>query len=97
MQSDSTGTLGQQGHPASFQGVNPPKFAPSDRRRILSDAEQGILLDHIIFLGSKHLYPTPDILRNMAAENPGHRPGPTWTQDFVKRHQDRVRSIMMAR
>ncbi|EIW72659.1 hypothetical protein TREMEDRAFT_58826 [Tremella mesenterica DSM 1558] len=81
----------QRNYDSSLQ----PQLVSVDHRALLTEAQEQVLLEHVESLGKRHLYPTPAILRNMAAEIINHRPSASWASKFIKKHEGRVKCMVI--
>ena len=61
----------------------------------LTNAQEEVLIERINWLTDRALPPTPTIVHNLA-EKIIHGPiGKNWVAEFVKRHQDKLKSIYL--
>ena len=65
---------------------SPTKTKPRPSCQLLNDQQTRSLLRRLDSLCARKFYPTPSILRNLAAELFGTRPGKSWAQKFIKRN-----------
>jgi len=69
--------------------------AHAESHQCLSKAQEETLIGYINSLTDRSIPPTNQIVRNLAEElikRPVHK---TWVSDFIKRHQDRLRSVYL--
>ena len=69
--------------------------AASIHRKLLTDAQEEVLLDHISKLSSRGLPHTAQILRNLVVEIVKHDVGECWVRRFCQRHHDRINSVYL--
>ena len=69
--------------------------AHSIYQKLLTDAQEEVLLDHISRLSARGLPPTPQILRNIVKEIVQHDIGECWIRRFCQRYKDRITSIYL--
>ncbi|EED11969.1 conserved hypothetical protein [Talaromyces stipitatus ATCC 10500] len=69
--------------------------ATSIHRKLLTDAQEEVLLHHISKLSSRGLPPTPQILRNLVVELLQHDVGECWIRRFCHRYHDRIDSVYL--
>ena len=79
-----------------FTGVQQDRTtAHVESHQCLSKAQEETLIGYINSLTDRSIPPTNQIVRNLAEElikRPVHK---TWVSDFIKRHQDRLRSVYL--
>jgi Tc5 transposase DNA-binding domain len=68
----------------------------SQRRQCLTNAEESSLIQIINKLTDRNIPPTASIVKNLAEEIRGSNVGKNWTANFVRRHQDKLRSIHLS-
>src|ERR1700722_852271 len=64
-------------------------------RQRLTIAQEEVLTTHINKLTDGGIPPTSQIVRNLAEEIAGDVVGKNWTSDFVRRHEDRLKSLYL--
>jgi hypothetical protein len=69
--------------------------AHSIHQKLLTDAQEEVLLDHISKLSARGLPPTPQILRNLVVEIIRHDIGECWIRRFCQRHKNRITSVYL--
>jgi hypothetical protein len=69
--------------------------AHSIHQKLLTNAQEEVLLDHISKLSARGLPPTPQILRNLVVEIVQHDIGERWIRRFSRRYKDRITSIYL--
>ena len=69
--------------------------ANSESRQRLSNAQEEVLIGHINRLTERGIPPTCRITRNIAEEIAGEELGPAWTARFVKRHNEKLKSLYL--
>jgi hypothetical protein len=72
-----------------------PTAAASLYRQRLSAVQEVALIDQINRLTDRGLPPTSQMVRNMAEEMIQSKVGKNWTGDFVRRHQDILKSVYL--
>ena len=78
------------------QGLTMSKEAAiSEYWQKLTNAQEEVLIERINWLTDRALPPTPTIVHNLAEEIAGGPIGKNWVAEFVKRHQDRLKSIYL--
>ena len=68
----------------------------SQHRQCLTNAEESSLIMIINKLTDRNLPPTASIVKNLAEEIRGANVGKNWTSNFVRRHQDKLKSIHLS-
>ncbi|KAI9037196.1 uncharacterized protein KD926_000769 [Aspergillus affinis] len=71
-----------------FRGVQHSKDEQYQEQRLLNDRQVKVLISHINRLSEKGLYISFEMLRNLAHEISGNRPGKQWPSRFIKRYSD---------
>jgi transposase-like protein len=61
--------------------------AAFESKSLLTIAQEQVLISHIKRLTERGIPPTPQMVRNFAAEIGKERPGKSWAYEFVKRHE----------
>ena len=56
-------------------------------KSLLTEAQEEVLISHIKRLTERGIPPTPNMVRNFAADIGKERPGKNWVYQFVKRHR----------
>ena len=69
--------------------------AHSIHQKLLTNAQEEVLLDHISKLSARGLPPTPQILRNLVVEIVRHDVSERWVRRFCQRHNDRIDSVYL--
>lgn len=69
--------------------------ASSLYRQCLTNEQEEVLIAHINKLTDRQMPPTSSIVKNLAEELRGAPVGKNWTSQFVKRHQDRLKSLYL--
>jgi Tc5 transposase DNA-binding domain len=64
--------------------------ANSERRQLLNNVQEDVLLGYIDKLTAKFIPPTTQIIRNLAEELIGGSVGKNWAAGFVERHKNRI-------
>ena len=67
--------------------------ARSRSHKLLTNAQESVLIDHIRKLSDRGLNPTPKILENLVVEITGHSVGGRWIERFQKRYENELASI----
>ena len=67
--------------------------AHSRDKKLLTSAQEMVLISHIRKLSDQGLQPTPKILENLVVEIVGHAVGGRWVERFQKRYEDELASI----
>jgi Tc5 transposase DNA-binding domain len=67
----------------------------SESRQCLTRAQEEALIDQINKLTDKHIPPTSQMVKNFAEEMIGREVGKNWTQGFIRRHDNRLKSIYL--
>jgi hypothetical protein len=67
--------------------------ATSIYHKLLTDAQEELLLQDIETLGKAGLYLTPRIIQNTVEGLVQHEIGDTWVYSFLNRYQDRIASV----
>ena len=67
--------------------------ARSRNQKLLTNAQETVLIDYIRKLSDRGLQPTPKILENLAVEIIGHSVGGRWIERFQKRYENELASI----
>lgn len=62
---------------------------------LLDEAQRHLLLERLWILARRGLYPTPAILRNLAGEIAGRRPGHNWPSRFLKKYGADFKSVVI--
>ena len=78
-----------KGQTASYQE------ARSIHQRLLTNAQEEVILDHISKISARGLPPTPQILQNLVVELVQHDIGERWVRRFCQRHKNRIASIYL--
>jgi hypothetical protein len=71
------------------------KDADSFYRQCLTDTQERLLIDYINKLTDRGMPPTSHIVKNLAEEIRGGAVGKSWTERFVKCHQDKLKSLYL--
>ena len=66
--------------------------ATFESRSLLTEAQEQVLISHIKRLTERGIPPTPQMVRNFAAEIGKKRPGKNWVYEFNRRHADELDS-----
>jgi transposase-like protein len=66
--------------------------AAFESKSLLTDAQEQVLISHIKRLTERGIPPTPQMVRNFAAEIGKERPGKNWVYKFVKRYPQELDS-----
>jgi hypothetical protein len=69
--------------------------ARSIHQKLLTDAQEEVLLKHISDLSDRGMHPTPRILENLIIEIVRKPIGQCWVRRFCQRHKDRIKSIYL--
>ena len=69
--------------------------ASSLYRRKLTDAQEDSLIRQINILTDRGIPPTPTMVRNFVEEIVKGPVGKNWTSDFVRRHNDQLKSLYL--
>ena len=69
--------------------------AISEYQQLLTFVQEEALIEQINRLTDRGLPPTVYMVRNLAEEVLGRSVGKNWTSEFVKRHQDRLKSVYL--
>ena len=69
--------------------------AASLHKKLLSDAQEQVLLDRIEQLSSRGMPPTPQILENMVEEIINKPIGEKWLRRFCQRYEEQIKSIYL--
>ena len=69
--------------------------AKSEYWQKLTNAQEEVLIDRINWLTDRALPPTPSIVHNLAEEIAEGVIGKNWVAEFVKRYQDRLKSVYL--
>ena len=77
------------------RGITTSKAAGNEVRRFLSDNQELELIKYVNHLCDRGIPPTPQMLRNFAAEIGGRLPGKDWPGRFVNRHKDKLKSVYL--
>jgi hypothetical protein len=64
----------------------------SEQCRHLNNAQEKVLIKRINYLTDKALPPTPAMVTNMAEEICGDKVHKNWASDFIRRHQNVLKS-----
>ena len=70
-------------------------IANSLHHKVLSTAQEEVLLDHIHKPTTRGLPPTPQIVENLVVEIVGHEIGEHWVYRFCKRYEERIKSVYL--
>ena len=71
------------------------KEATSEHRQNLTTLQEQTLINHINHLSDRNLPPTAQIVQNIAKEIAGRSFGKNWTSNFIKRHQQVLKSLYL--
>lgn len=66
--------------------------ARSRTHKVLTNAQEEVLIDHIRKLSDRGLHPTPHIIENLVVEFVRKPVGSRWVERFVKRHDNELKS-----
>ena len=69
--------------------------AHSRDQKLLTTAQESILVEHIRKLSNRGLPPTPKILENLVTEIVGHPIGGRWIERFRKRYGNELTSVYL--
>ena len=69
--------------------------AHSIHQKLLTDAQEEVVLQHISDLSDRGMPPTPQILENLIVEIVRQPIGQCWVRRFCKRHQDKIKSVYL--
>jgi Tc5 transposase-like DNA-binding protein len=69
--------------------------AVSKTHKLLTDAQEEVLFDHIRELTDRGIPPTPKILQNLVVEIVKHPVGGRWVSRFRQRYKDRLKSVYL--
>jgi hypothetical protein len=69
--------------------------AHSIYKKLLTDAQEEVILSHISTLSDRGMPPTPQILENLIVEIVRRPIGQCWIRRFCQRHQDEIKSIYL--
>lgn len=69
--------------------------ARSIHQKLLTDAQEEVLLKHILDLSDRGIHATPQILENLIVEIVRHPIGQCWVRRFCERNKDRIKSIYL--
>ena len=69
--------------------------ALSQKRQLLTDAQEEVIIKYLNKLSDRGFHPTPQILENVVVEVVGHPIGGNWIQRFYKRHSGQITSIYL--
>ena len=67
----------------------------SNHSQRLTNGQEEVLIGYINKLTDRAIPPTTHIVKNMAEELAGHSVGKNWTSNFVKRHENCLKSIYL--
>jgi len=71
------------------------KEATSEHRQNLTTLQEQTLINHINHLSDQNLPLTTQIVQNIAKEMAGRSFGKNWTSNFIKRHQQVLKSLYL--
>jgi hypothetical protein len=63
--------------------------------KLLTDAQESILVEYINKLNARGLPPTPQIVKNLAEELSDKKVGHNWTSNFIARKRTELRSMYL--
>lgn len=66
--------------------------ATFESKSLLTDVQEQVLISHIKRFSERGIPPTPQMVRNFAAEIGKERPGKNWVYEFNRRHTDELDS-----
>ena len=66
--------------------------AAFESKSLLTETQEQVLISHIKRLSERGIPPTPQMVRNFAAEIGKERPGKNWVYEFTKRHSNELDS-----
>jgi hypothetical protein len=69
--------------------------ANSQSLKLLTDAQEEVLIKHILKLSARGFYLTPQMLRNLAEEIVKQPVSERWIRRFRKRHENQLSSIYL--
>jgi len=69
--------------------------ANSIHHKLLTDAQEEILLRHISDLSNRGMPPTPQILENLIVEIVRKPIGQCWVRRFCQRHKNEIKSVYL--
>ena len=67
----------------------------SEHQRLLTNAQEALLIEHIKKLADRSILLAPRIIRNLVVELTKHDVGQNWVQRFEMRHEDELKAIYM--
>lgn len=76
-----------------FKGISLSEANYHETRQLLSHIQERVLLDRINTLSDRGLPPTNTIVKSLAFEICGKRPGRSWAYRFVQRHSKEIASV----
>ena len=76
------------------RGVTVSRAAATEiSKRLLTNAQEEVILQKMERLSNKGIYLAPRIIRNSVQAIVGHPIGKNWVTDFQDRHEERIKSI----
>ena len=77
------------------RGTTSYSEARSIHQKLLTNAQEEVLLKHISNLSDRGMPPTPQILENLIVEIVQRPIGQCWIRRFCQRYKDRIKSIYL--
>lgn len=77
------------------RGLTDSKAASEESHRFLNNNQELKLVEYINHLCDRGIPPTPQMLRNFAADISGNTPSKDWPARFVKRHKNTLKSVYL--
>jgi hypothetical protein len=69
--------------------------ARSRSNKVLTNAQEGVLIEHINKLSARNMHPTPQMVENLVMEMTGSHVGERWVERFRKRYGNELRSCYL--
>jgi hypothetical protein len=69
--------------------------AHSTHLKLLTNAQEEVILKHISDLSERGMHPTPQILENLIVEIVRQPIGQCWVRRFCQRHRDKIKSTYL--
>lgn len=76
-------------------GIQLPKAEYHETQQLLSNAQERVLINYINELNTRGIPPPNCIVHNIAAEICGKQPGKTWVYEFIERHKEELKSVIL--
>ena len=77
------------------KGITDSKAAYDQRRGLLTTRQEEELINSINRLSERSTPPTVNMVQIFAAQISKKEPGVNWANHFIKRHRDRISSVML--